>query len=78
MTELLSTMPQIPLTGGFVVRFEAIDPVTGAAVTGVKVSNVALYGETSSGQVIPLGVEPAEPLFVPIPADAIDGVDSKP
>lgn len=32
-------------SGGYVIRFKAVDPTTGAAVTGVKVSNVNIDGE---------------------------------
>lgn len=36
---------------GFIVRFAAVDPTTGATVTGVKVTNVNIDGDTlgSSG-----------------------------
>ena len=35
-------MPEITLEPQYVVQFEAIDPATGAAVTGVTVSNVSI------------------------------------
>lgn len=40
--QLLSTLPQIKLERGYTVQFEAIDPNTGLAVTGVTVNNVSL------------------------------------
>jgi hypothetical protein len=36
-------MPVLPLTVGMQVRFEAISPTTGLAVSGVTVSNAVLY-----------------------------------
>lgn len=38
-------IPVIHLYAGMVVRFEAIDPTTGADVAGVVVRNVAVYGQ---------------------------------
>jgi hypothetical protein len=34
----------LDLPDGYIVRWAAVDPATGAAVTGVKVSNVSLFG----------------------------------
>lgn len=57
------------LNAGATVTFEAIDPNTGAQVTGVTVSQVALHGinyapdfDTPAGQ-----FEPILPLFAPVP-----------
>lgn len=47
--ELLSTMPEIPLEAGNVIKFEAIDPNTGAAVSGVTVSLATLTAELIAG-----------------------------
>lgn len=41
---LLAPLPETTLDAGCTVTFEALDPTTGATVTGVVVSNVALYG----------------------------------
>jgi hypothetical protein len=41
---LVAATPGLPLEGGSYLRLEAIDPTTGAAVTGVTVSDVAVYG----------------------------------
>ena len=37
-------IPQIALPGKSTVKFEAISPTTGAAITGVTVSTIAIYG----------------------------------
>ena len=42
--------PDIPLGNGYTVTFAAIDPTTGAAVSGVTVSNYAI--EYSGGGVL--------------------------
>lgn len=34
----------LQLEGGYYFRFEAISPTTGAAITGVTVSDIAIYG----------------------------------
>jgi hypothetical protein len=49
------------------LRFEAIDPATGAAVTGVTVSDVAVYGviiETSEV----VFIETGQPRLIPGPS----------
>lgn len=45
MADLLAGMPATHLYAGMVLKLEAIDPTTGAAVAGVTVSNVAVYGQ---------------------------------
>lgn len=42
---LEAPLPLIKLYAGMIVRLEAFDPSTGAAVAGVTVGNVAIYGE---------------------------------
>lgn len=44
MAELLSGLAVVPLTAGMVLRFDAIDPDSGAAVADVEVSKVTIYG----------------------------------
>jgi hypothetical protein len=44
-------MPILPLNGDMRVQFEAIDPSTGAAVTGVKVSLAVIYATDKQGVV---------------------------
>lgn len=68
VNQLLSTMPEITLEQQYVVQFEAIDPSTGAPVTGVTVSNVSLTTLQDADftptqpvgpfQLIPLDVQP--------------------
>ncbi len=43
-------MPPLQLPGGSTLRLEAISPTTGAAITGVAVSDVAVYGIDISSQ----------------------------
>jgi hypothetical protein len=50
MTELLSTMAEVTLGPSYKVIFEAIDPTSGAAVTGVVVSNIAIAAEDLTGR----------------------------
>ena len=74
--QLIAPMPALTLDAGCIVTFEAIDPDTGAAVTGVKIANATVYAvniapelDTGPGP----GAPPADdelPLFVPIPAEA--------
>jgi hypothetical protein len=45
---LESDMPRIDLPGTYQLVFEAISDSTGNAVTGVTVSEIALYGPTPS------------------------------
>lgn len=45
MTELVASMPALPLTPGMRVQFEAISPTTGLAVAGVTVALAAIYAE---------------------------------
>jgi hypothetical protein len=42
---LKAGIPVLALYDGMLVQFEAISPTTGAAITGVVVSNVAIYGD---------------------------------
>lgn len=41
---LMAAAPGLDLPGGAYIRLEAIDSDTGAAVTGVSVTQVAVYG----------------------------------
>lgn len=36
--------PDLDLPDGYIIRFNALDPNTGAAVTGVVVQNVSIFG----------------------------------
>jgi hypothetical protein len=61
--------PALDLLHGYVLRLTAVDPTTGALVSGVNVSNVAVMGT----QVTPSTddgtdtVASLEPLFIPLP-----------
>lgn len=46
MSEPLKTSmpPDLDLPDGYIVRWAAIDPTTGADVAGVVVSNVSIFG----------------------------------
>jgi hypothetical protein len=50
--QLLAPLPFLTLDAGCTVTVEAIDPFTGAAVTGVTVSLVAIYAANATGQAI--------------------------
>jgi hypothetical protein len=51
---LIAPMPKdLDLGGGFVLRITAVDPTTGAQVTGVKVSNVVMTVDPISGAIEP-------------------------
>jgi hypothetical protein len=50
------------------VVFEAIDPTTGAPVTGVQVDNIAIFGENVGGGVS----ERKVPLLTP---EEVDGLN---
>lgn len=53
-------MAQVVLGPGYQITFEAIDPVTGAPVTGVVVSNIGIgaddlsAGAASTDDILPL------------------------
>lgn len=42
-------MPMLELPGGSIFELRAIDPDSGATVTGVDVSNFAIYGRRLGG-----------------------------
>lgn len=61
-------MPWVDLPGGYVFAFEAISPTTGAAITGVNVSAIAVYGaDLNIGAVIEFEpLEELETLVLPV------------
>lgn len=61
---LQANLPEVTLDAGCTVTFEALDPSSGATITGVVVSNAALYGlnVTDDGSGEPLEALP--PLYV--------------
>lgn len=42
--QLMAPLPQVTLTAGMKIVFEAVDPATGGAVAGVNVEDIAIYG----------------------------------
>lgn len=61
-TELFTGMPQMELTGGAILRLEAIDPTTGLAVGGVVAKDMVIYGrEAGEDQGPP---EPLKQIYV--------------
>ncbi len=71
--QLLAPMPELTLDAGCIVTWEAIDPATGAAVTGVTITAASVRAINFA----PDDTPPAEetlPLFVPIPADEAEPV----
>lgn len=54
-------MAQLSLPGGATVTFEAIDPTTGAAVAGVKVSSFTIYGYQTADSTL----EDIVPVYTP-------------
>lgn len=42
---LVAPAPSLRLAGGMQLKCEAINPTTGAAITGVKVTNVNIFGK---------------------------------
>lgn len=47
-TPLLAPIPIYTLEAGNTITVEAIDPTTGAAVTGVTVSQVTIYADNAA------------------------------
>jgi len=72
MAELIAPLPRTTLVPGMTIKLEAIDPTTGAAVAGVKVSNLAIYAVTadaagSSDVTVTLAEPDVAPLWAPTP-----------
>lgn len=61
---LTAATPGLPLNAGSILRLEAISPTTGAAITGVVVTNVAVYGYDVSTELGPLETD-VVPLLTP-------------
>ncbi len=54
--------PDLDIDGGYIVRLTAVDPVTGALVSGVVVSGVAIQAINKG---TPIGDLTPQPLLVP-------------
>ena len=60
--------PDFDLPANFIVRVSALDPTTGALVSGVNVSNVAIVADSLTPGTSDSGFEPVGPfLLVPGP-----------
>lgn len=69
--QLLAPMPELTLDAGCTVTWEAIDPATGAAVTGVAITaaSVRAVNYAPNLDTTPPNVDDVLPFFVPIPED---------
>lgn len=45
MANLIGPMPVVDLFGAAIIQFEAVDPVSGAPVSGVQVSQASISAE---------------------------------
>lgn len=73
MAQKIATgMPDtLDLTSAWTIQFAAVDPTTGAAVSGVTFSNAAIIAAQVEGSVEDLAVAP---LWVPIPISDLNTV----
>jgi hypothetical protein len=64
--QLIAPMPALTLDAGCTVTFEAIDPDTGAAISGVEIASATVYAVNFAPD--EEGPPPAEelPLFAPM------------
>lgn len=67
--ELLSTLAEVTLSPGFEIVFEAIDATTGLPVTGVTISNAAVYGDVPEAAPGPATFDDTVPLYTPLALD---------
>lgn len=70
---LRGDLPAVTLDAGCTVTFEALSPTTGATITGVVVSNAALYGVNVTADDVTAGVEALPPLYVSIDDESAVG-----
>ena len=63
--------PDFDLPANFIVQLTAVDPTTGAVVSGVNVSNVAIMAAPVTPDTTDTegGFAPATPLWLPVPVD---------
>lgn len=60
---LEASVADLALPGGSILKLEAISPTSGAAITGVTVSEVVIYGVGISADNLP---DPGLPAWVPL------------
>ena len=72
-------MAQLTLDYQCVVAFEALDPVTGAAVADVVITDAVIYGyDLSAGAAPPEPTDTSVPLLTPVDInEQTDPVDSE-
>lgn len=58
--------PDVFLGANYIVRLTAVDPTTGALVSGVTISGVSIFGDAQTFDP-PSPLEDVAPLFVPEP-----------
>jgi len=66
---LSASVSSLALVGGSMIKLEAISPTTGAAITGVKVSAVAIYAIDKTEEIGQLESGP----FVLVPGPGAGG-----
>lgn len=64
--------PNLDIGTGYTLQFTAISPTTGAVVSGVNVSGATLTVENVAGGDLSGLLEPLDPLWISLPADATD------
>lgn len=63
--QLLAPLPWVTLDAGCTVTFEAIDPLTGVAVTGVVVTAATIYATNDAETTLPPAPVPLLTLEAP-------------
>jgi hypothetical protein len=56
--QLAASIPPLTLDAGCTITVEAIDPTTGAAVTGITVSNVTIYADNVVNEAVAIERSP--------------------
>lgn len=59
--------PDLTISSGYVVRFRAVDPTSGADVAGVTITNAAMYVDDLLADT-PTGADAPMPFLVPTDA----------
>lgn len=65
-SQLLAPLPMLVLEAGHTVTIEAINPTTGAAVTGVTITGGLIYAINTAGIADETGGGGADPAVVPL------------
>ena len=66
---LQAPMPELTIPGGTTIKFEAISPTTGLAITGVTITTFAVYGYDVSADTSDLKLGESGPfMLVPGPS----------